>query len=505
MMLPDEFYVDYYMLEGTVPKSDLIVKSWGLGLCTLAGALMGLGGGYVGLSYTADVAPGRSAGIVKSAAVREVVDSCQGSGSAVSTITGLSLGYRSTVSFVLYLAAGIYFSHALGRGLGVAFAAMGAMGTVCSLTITTTFGPIAKNARAIVEMSGTDEESKTAAEQLCDAGNTMIAMSKGFSIVASALCAFSLVETLVVRGNVSRVRVSVFDPLCFVGLLVGAMLPFAVSTMVLNAVFNTAEKLKQNIQQQFRDRWDSIKVQRSRPKYTECITAATTESLRQLVPIGALILLAPLSVGLLLGTGAITGLLLGCVLSAVPHAVSCANSGGLWQSVHRHFQYLGPTDSYNRYKSQLVAAEHDGNLKEIKEAKRKLLENGPKPAYEAAAICETVGDPLKDMVASSMSILMKELAMISLVMVPFFSSVRGGYGTIGCDIDRDCNAEKYPMEGFDLLLLGIFGALGLGLTVRQCVAKCRGTTSAPSEFGDASDPQLMPLINNSQTKQERVV
>lgn len=507
MMLPDEFYVDYYMLEGVVPASDLVVKSWGLGLCTVAGALMGLCGGYVGLSYTADQAPGRSGVIAKNAAVRELVDSCQGSGAAVSTITGLSLGYRSTVSFVCCLATGIYFSHAFGRGLGIAFAAMGAMGTVCSMTITTSFGPIAKNARAIVEMSGTDQESKIAAEQLCDAGNTMIAMSKGFSTVASALCGVALVETLVVRGNVSRSRVSVFDPLCFVGLLVGAMLPYALSTMVLHAVFNTAEKLKENIQQQFRDRWDSIKVQRSRPRYTECITAATTESLRQLVPIGMVILVVPLSVGMLLGTGAITGLLLGCILTAVPHAVSAANSGGLWQSVRRHFQYLGPTDSYNRYKSQLVAAEHDGNLKEIKEAKRKLLENGPKPAYEAAVVCETVGDPLKDVVAPSMSILLKDLPMIAIVMIPFFASVRGGYGTIGCDVDRDCNAEKYPMEGFDLLVLSLCGALMLFLVGRRCAAgfgESNGRASVPYEFGTTADPQRMPLINNGQTKEQRV-
>ena len=146
-------------------------------------------------------------------------------------------------------------------------------------------------------------------------------------------------------------------------------------------------------------------------------------------------------------------------------------------------------------------AEDDEDQVAIDEAKRKLVEFGPKPAYESAQICESIGDPLKDSVSPTMSIVMKEVAMISVVLVPFFSSVRGGYGSIGCSLNRACDTAEYPMEGFDILLVSIFSiflAILITIRIRFMLAKSKGKNM---ELSDGDHAITTPLIEGNEEKE----
>lgn len=467
IMLPDEFYVDYWFHMGTSSLSSRVVKDWQLGLAAVTGSMVGLGAGYVGLYYTS----------FPYGSVREVYDNSMFKQLETMLVNGLALGYQSTAASVLNLGLGIYVAHELGHGLGVAFAAMGCMGTCCSVLITTTFGPMAKNAHSMAEMSAMHEEHRKAAEQLATAGNNVLSMSKGFSTTAAALCAIAMVYAYVLRCGVQRVNISIHEPFCIAGLLIGAMLPYRLSAMLVSAMKKVSALLMMNIKSQFREHGPAIWENEIRPNYNQAIQVATGAALQHLIPIALLLFAVPLSTGLLFGRASVVGLVIGCVLSGVPLACSNGTSGAIWAMTRQQLlaSCQGPSDGYTKLKAQLSQARQDlhneGELDEehededhyIHELKGLVEHAQPKASYLKAEIAEDIADPLKDLISPAISVLMKQTAILVTVVGPYFASIRGGYGALGCSLSKRCDTTRYPLEPFDYILFVVYGVLIVAL------------------------------------------
>lgn len=116
---------------------------------------------------------------------------------------------------------------------------------------------------------------------------------------------------------------------------------------------------------------------------------------------GALVLLTPLVFGYLVGPLAVAGLIPGAIISGAAMATSSANSGGAWDNAKKYIEA--------------------GKLRVNNEIRAK-------GSYEhkAAVIGDTVGDPLKDTSGPALNILIKLMAIFSLVFVGFFDK-DGGY------------------------------------------------------------------------------
>ncbi|GJM94669.1 hypothetical protein PR202_ga11339 [Eleusine coracana subsp. coracana] len=339
-----------------------VVKNWHLFICVSSGLWAGLVIGYVTEYYTSNAY----------GPVKAVARSCR-TGAATNVIFGLAVGYKSVIIPILAIAAAIYAAFRLAAMYGIALAALGMLSTIATGLTIDAYGPISDNAGGIAEMAGLRDR------------------------VGGAGLAGPVRR---VRGPRPGVRaVDVLGPRVFVGLLVGAMLPYWFSAMTMRSVGSAALRMVEEVRRQF-DEIPGLAEGRVAPDYATCVRISTDASLRKMMAPGALVMLSPLVVGTLFGVETLAGLLAGALVSGVQVAISASNSGGAWDNAKKYIE---------------AGASEEARLL------------GPKgsEAHKAAVIGDTIGDPLKDTSGPSLNILIKLMAVESLVFAPFFAAHGG--------------------------------------------------------------------------------
>jgi inorganic pyrophosphatase len=395
---------------------------WHPAICVVGGLWAGLLIGYITERYTSNTYM----------PVKEVAWSCR-TGAATNIIYGLALGYNSVVIPVLALAASIYAGFALANMFGVACAALGMMGTMAICLTIDGYGPISDNAGGIAEMCELPPGVRQLTDALDAAGNTTAAIGKGFAIGSAAMVALALFGGYCTRADIKIAEVSVLEPMTFFGLLAGSMLPYWFSAMTMRAVGEAAEQMVQTCKRQFQTE-EGKKILAGEIKkpdkkwYEECITEATQASLSEMGPPSALVMLSPLIVGIFLGKFALSGLLVGGIVSGVQMALSASNTGGAWDNAKKYIEA-----------GKYGASQKPHPDEEVHHILAESMVKGTH-AHQAAVVGDTVGDPLKDTSGPAINILMKLMAIIALVFAPFIAACRDGYGLIGCSLNKNCNA-----------------------------------------------------------------
>jgi len=284
---------------------------------------------------------------------------------------------------------------------GIALAALGMLSTLTTALTIDGYGPISDNAGGIVEMAGAGtrlgEVARKRTDALDAAGNTTAAIGKGFAIGSACLVGLALFGAFVTRAHMDAVNI--LRPLEFAGLTIGAMLPYYFSAMTMEAVGDAANLMIAEIKRQF-DENPGIKAGTARPDYEKCIAISTQASLKQMVAPGVLVIASPLIMGFLLGPRGVCGLLAGAIVSGVQVAISFSNTGGAWDNAKKFIE--------------------GGNLVIKGETQKKGM-----PTHKAAVIGDTVGDPLKDTSGPSINILIKLMAITSLVFGGAFTTMGG--------------------------------------------------------------------------------
>jgi K(+)-stimulated pyrophosphate-energized sodium pump len=176
------------------------------------------------------------------------------------------------------------------------------------------------------------------------------------------------------------------NPVVFVGVLLGAMLPFLFCSFAMKAVGLAAGKIVQEVRRQFRE-IKGLMEGTAEPDYAACITISTDAALKQMIIPGCLAIVAPLLIGKVLGIGALAGFLVGSIATGFLLAVMMANAGGAWDNAKKYIEqgHLGGKGS---------------------------------PAHKAAVTGDTVGDPFKDTAGPSLNILLKLMAIVSVIFAP---------------------------------------------------------------------------------------
>lgn len=137
---------------------------------------------------------------------------------------------------------------------------------------------------------------------------------QGFAIGSAALVSLALFGAYVSRAGIETV--DVLTPKVFIGLLVGAMLPYWFSAMTMKSVGSAALKMVEEVRRQF-NTIPGLMEGTAKPDYTTCVKISTDASLREMIPPGALVMLTPLIAGTFFGVETLAGILAGSLVSGV--------------------------------------------------------------------------------------------------------------------------------------------------------------------------------------------
>eukprot|EP00948_MAST-09A_sp_MAST-9A-sp1_P001437 g1437.t1 len=367
---------------------------------------------------------------------REVARSCE-TGAATNIIYGLALGYKSVILPVFILAATIFGSFKLCGMYGIALAALGMLGTLATCLSIDVYGPVCDNAGGIAEMSELHHSVRDKTDALDAAGNTTAAIGKGFAIGSAALVSLALFGAFVTRtspkdditGKETLRQIDVLNPITFAGLLVGAMLPYWFTAMTMKSVGSAASAMVNEIKRQWEN--PDVMSKKVKPDFQRCIDISTKASLAEMIAPGALVMLSPIVAGLFFGIDCVCGLLAGGMVSGVQMAISQSNTGGAWDNAKK---YVGS----KRLNDMIL--EREGKNANINPNGLQAADVLDLPAvdidikhkasdfYKAAVTGDTVGDPLKDTSGPALNILMKLMAIVSVVFAGAFLEANDGKG-----------------------------------------------------------------------------
>jgi inorganic pyrophosphatase len=395
----DAFLPPSFEIKATVGEAMFTLHPDEAAGCVIMGAVGGLIIGLITEYYTSH----------SYKPVRELSHSCK-TGAATNMIYGIALGYKSCIIPVIVLAGVVYGSFTLCDMYGVALAAIGFLSNLATGLTIDVYGPVCDNAGGIAEMAELDPYVREKTDALDAAGNTTAAIGKGFAIGSAALVSLALFGAFVTRirhssnDTLFANGVNMLEPLTFAFLIVGGMIPFAFAAMTMKSVGLAAMQMVYEVQRQFDEKPHLLDDHPTeRPDYDACIAISTNASLREMVPPGAMVIFTPLLTGILFGVNAVSGLLVGSLIASVQLAISMSNSGGAWDNAKKYIEKATPD------------SELKGKGSDI---------------HKAAVVGDTVGDPFKDTSGPALNIVMKLMAVLSLVFADTFYAFNNGGGLL---------------------------------------------------------------------------
>lgn len=341
--------------------------------------------------------------------VQEIVESTK-TGPATAILSGLAVGMESSVWSILVIVLALASSMLIYWGYapiymlyGVAMIGIGMLSLTGNNVAMDSFGPISDNANGIGEMAHVGPKAYKIMAELDAVGNTTKAITKQIAIASAVVAATSLFFSYVTDIGIVQARlglpiissISVSALSGVIGFLIGGALPFIFSAFCIKAVARGANKVVEEVREQFQI--EGVMEGTKIPEYDKVVSITTGTAQKELVPLVALSVGLPILVGLIFNVEALGAFLAGVILSGQLMAVFMAISGGALDNAKKYIEngHLGGKGS---------------------------------PAHKASVEGDTVGDPLKDTAGPALNPMIKVVNLVSLLAAPVIVQYSGKPG-----------------------------------------------------------------------------